>query len=86
MDTGLARSIVASSTLPRKLGSDLLRSSPVAYYYTRHAPMRMYVTNISGVTSLNGCVNVTAFDKVLGNGIVHTIDGLIVPDENHFMN
>jgi hypothetical protein len=86
MDTGQARSIVASSTLPRKLAKDLLTSSPVAYYYTKYPSMRMYVTNISGETILNGCVKVIEFDHILGNGFVHIVDGLIIPNEDHFMN
>lgn len=86
MDTGLARSIVASSTLPRRLGKDLLTSSPVSYYYTKYPSMRMYVTNISGETILNNCIKVVSFDHILGNGFVHVVDGLIVPNEDHFMN
>lgn len=86
MDDGLARQILAASTLDRKLPKNLLTSSPVAYYITRLPSMRMYITNISGVTRLNNCATVKQFDIECNNGLIHLIEGLIAPNEDHFMN
>lgn len=86
MDDGLARQIISASTIDRKIDKKLLTSSPVAYYITRLPQMRMYVTNISGKTRVNNCVNVVQFDLNFNNGMIHIIDGLIVPNLDHFMN
>lgn len=86
MDDGLARSIVSASTVNRKLGKDLVTSSPVCYLFTRNKEMRMYVTNISGVTRLNQCATVVKFNLVFDNGFIHIIDNLLIPNHDHFMN
>lgn len=86
MDDGLARQILKSSSLLRKIDKYLITSSPVAYYRTMDPTMRMYVTNISGRTQINNCVSVVKYDIVLNNGIIHLVDGLIVPSDDTFMN
>ena len=86
MDDGLARQLLDSCTLNRKIEGKLLRSSPVCYYFTRKPEMRMYVTNISSKTKVNNCVNVVSFDNMTSNGIIHVVDGLITPNYDHFLN
>lgn len=86
MDDGLARQILASSTIPKILAADLITSSPVCYYYTRNPAMRMYVTNISNRTKINNCATVVGYDIWCDNGIIHLIDNLIEPSQDHFMN
>lgn len=86
MDIGLARQILASSTLPRVIDRDLLTSSPVCYLSTRNPEMRMYVTNVSSRTVLNNCATVIRYDIKRSNGLVHLVDGLILPSNDHFMN
>lgn len=86
MDDGLARQILASSIINRKIDKKLLISSPVAYYITRLPEMRMYITNISGKTVINNCVTVLQFDNNFNNGMVHIVNGLIAPNQDHFMN
>ena len=86
MDDGLAREILASSTIPKILASDLITSSPVAYYYTRNPKMRMYVTNINSRTKINNCATIVRYDIWCNNGIIHLIDNLIEPSQDHFMN
>ena len=87
MDIGLAKQIVKASCLQACLDKKILTSSPVAYYYTLNPDMRMYVTNIGGITNLNGnCAKVVKFDMKACNGIVHVIEGFIAPNQDHFMN
>lgn len=86
MDVGLARQILNASLLNRQLDKSLITSSPVCYYTTRNPRMRMYVTNISNVTQINNCVRVVEFNNRMNNGIVHIVNNLIVPNEDHFMN
>lgn len=86
MDDGLAREILSASTLPKIIASDLLTSSPVSYFYTKNPAMRMYVTNISSRTRLNNCATVVKYNVWCTNGIIHLIDNLIEPSEDHFMN
>lgn len=88
MDDGLARQILKSCTLNRRIGKNLITSSPVSYFNTisRYPTMKMYVTNISGVTAINNCVQVVKYDILLNNGIIHLVDGLIVPNHDYYMN
>lgn len=86
MDDGLARQILNASIIDRRIGSELLKSSPCSYYYTRNPDMRMYVTNIRGNTMINNERKILEFDRCFDNGVIHLIDGLIIPNDSHFMN
>lgn len=86
MDDGLARQILNSSTMRRKIDKYLITSSPVAYYSTLDPRMRMYVTNISGVTRINNCASIVKYGLNFSNGTIHVVDNLIAPNEDHFMN
>ena len=46
----------------------------------------MYITNINRITNINNCVNVVKYDIWKENGIIHIIDNLLLPSEDHFMN
>ena len=86
MDDGLARQIFNSSIMDRKLTKDLITSSPVSYYYTKNPQMRIYATNIGGQTRLNNCATIVQYDVMCTNGLIHIINGILVPNEDHFMN
>ncbi len=86
MDIGLAKQIVKACCIQGCIDKYLLTSSPVAYYYTMNPDMRMYITNIGGVTRLNNCAKVVKYDMKTCNGMVHVIDGFIAPNMDHFMN
>lgn len=86
MDDGTARSIVKASLIQRKINKDLITSSPVAYYYTLNPEMRLYVTNISGKTQINNCLEIVKYDIKANNGLIHLVSGLIVPTMDTFMN
>lgn len=86
MDDRMAREILSASTIPKIIASDLLTSSPVCYLYTKNPKMRMYTININSRTVLNNCANVVEYDIWCTNGIIHIIDNLIQPSEDHFMN
>jgi len=80
IDQGTAKSIINFSSLQRRIGGGLLSASPASYFISNYKPLpNLLVTNISGVTQLNGCANVVKFDISLQNGIVHVIDRPLVP-------
>jgi hypothetical protein len=86
MDDGEAKDIIETSILPTIIASDLLKSSPVSYFYTKNSHMRMYVTNINDITKINNCVQVVKYDIWCNNGIIHIVSGLIQPSLDHFLN
>jgi len=86
MDDGMARHILWASSINRKIEKKYMTASPVSYFYTLNSKMRMYVTNIKGVTRINNCVSIVKYDINLANGVIHLTDGLIVPNEDHFLN
>ena len=79
MDRTTARSIINASILNHRIPSEILADSPASYFATRHKYDRLFITNINGRTYLNNCVNVIHKDWIASNGIIHVIDGLIVP-------
>jgi hypothetical protein len=86
MDDGVARQILKSSTMNRILDKKIIVSSPVAYYVTRNPKMRMYITNIGGKTRINNCCTILEYNMGLRNGMIHVVDNLVAPSEEHFMN
>jgi hypothetical protein len=86
MDDGMARQIVKASLLNRKIDKKLLTSSPVSYQFTQNPEMRLYITNISGKTRVNNCLDIVTFDIQANNGLIHLTNGLIVPSMDTFMN
>lgn len=80
MDKGIARHIVKSSTLRRKITSAILADSPASWLHTNDPPNRLFVTNLNGRTYINNTINVIHKDMEATNGIIHVIDDLIWPD------
>src|SRR3990167_2262353 len=64
IDPGMALRILAVSSLNNRIDGRLMKSSPVCNYITRdpYNSNTLYVTNISGVTELNGCIKIKEFD------------------------
>jgi uncharacterized surface protein with fasciclin (FAS1) repeats len=86
MDNGLAKQILAASTLNRKIDKDLVTSSPVSYYTTKNPRARMYITNISGKTRINECASVVGWNINMDNGMIHLVDNIITPTYNTYIN
>lgn len=86
MDDGLARQILACSTINRRIDRELITSSPVSYYVTRNPQMRMFVTNIGGVCNINNCADIVKYNIICNNGIIHIVNNLIAPNEDTFIN
>jgi hypothetical protein len=86
IDEGSAREIIFSLLILRQLGRDLITSSPVSYFYTKNPAMRMYITNINGITTVNECSKIIQFDNWCDNGIIHVLDNIFFPTDNHFLN
>lgn len=80
MDPNTAYNIVKSSILKYRLSSDILEDSPAAFFYTYDDySSRLFITNISGNTYINNNIKVIKKDILATNGIIHVIDGLIIP-------
>lgn len=80
MDDAVARHIVKSSMLDRKITSDLLEDSPSSYFITKDPPNRLFISNISGKTYINNDINVIQKDMITANGLIHVVDKLIWPE------
>lgn len=79
MSSSVARHIVKTSMIDRKIPSELLEDSPATYFVTKDPPNRLFITNISGRTYINNDINIIHKDIILGNGIIHVIDKIIWP-------
>lgn len=87
-DIGLANRILNMSTMNNVIDSNLLTSSPSSYYYTLNKEQRLYVTNDydTHTTNVNLCSKVLFFDIKCSNGMIHVLDNLLVPTDEHYIN
>ena len=79
MDSNTARAIVKSSTLKRRIPSELIEDSPATKFITTDPINKLFITNISGNTTINECINIVHKDMMSSNGIIHVVDGLLWP-------
>lgn len=79
IDTGSARRIVKSSTFNRIIPSILLKDSPATYFMTTDETTKLFVINLYGETIINNRIKFLSMDIRASNGMIHTIDTLIVP-------
>lgn len=79
MDIAVARHIVKSSMMDRKIPSEILKDVPVAYFITKDSPNKLLISNISDKTYINTDINIIDFDMEASNGIIHVTDKLIFP-------
>lgn len=79
MDSATARHIIKSSTLDRRISSDVLRDSPAAYFMPKDDMNRLFVTNMSGQTYINNETRIIKFDIIANNGLIHVVDQLMWP-------
>ena len=86
MDTGLAVRTLNASIMNRRIDKSILEASPVSYIQTRNPSARVYITNIDGVTKMNGNVQIEEFDIRASNGLIHTVNGLLTPSNDTFIN
>ena len=70
-----ARNIVKSYTLQRKIPIELLTYSKDIELSTQHPINKLYVSNVDGVTIVNGAFKLIS-EFVTGNGIVHVLHKL----------
>ena len=88
LDAGKADFIIKSTILKNKIISELLQESKASYFTTLTFE-RIFVTNVNGRTYLNNCsenfskynssTSIIHTDILCNNGIIHIIDGLILP-------
>lgn len=79
IDVGDARRIVKSSSLNRIIPSVLIEDSPATYFMTTDERTKLFITNLHGVTLINDGIRVVEKDISASNGMIHTIDNVIIP-------
>jgi len=80
MDVSLARHIVKSSMLNKKIPSELLEDSPLLIFNTNNPYNKLLITNINGETYIDNNIKIIQKDNITSNGIIHVIDNLIWPE------
>ena len=80
MDVSLARHIVKSSMLNKKIPSELLEDSPLLIFNTNNPYNKLLITNINGETYIDNNIKIIQKDIITSNGIIHVIDNLIWPE------
>lgn len=79
MDSATARHIVKSSTLDKRITSELLQDSKASYFVTKDPVNKLFISNNYDNIYINNDIQVIQKDILLSNGIIHVIDGLINP-------
>lgn len=79
MDSSTARTIIKSSTLNRKITSDILEDTRGTYIITQSTPNRLLITNNNGNTYIDKTIKIIKKDIIATNGIIHVVDKLIKP-------
>jgi len=79
MDISMARNIVRSSMLDKKITSELLEDTKVAYFFTKSKSNNLFINNMNGITYINGDIQIIQKDIITGNGIIHVTDKIIWP-------
>ena len=82
IDISMARNIVKSAMLDRKITSELLEDSKASYFFTKSKPNNLFINNINGITYINDDIRIIKKDIITDNGIIHVIDHIILP--SHF--
>ena len=79
MDSATARHIIRTSTLNRKITSDILEDSRGMYVITKSPQNRLFITNDNGTTYIDRTIKIIHKDIIATNGVIHVIDTLIKP-------
>ena len=77
-----AINIIQSSTMNKRIPSELLENNSASMYLTLSNYNKLFVTNTCGKTQINKFINVIHKDIMACNGIIHVVDYIIWP-ENH---
>jgi uncharacterized surface protein with fasciclin (FAS1) repeats len=79
MDISMARNIVKSAMLDRKITSELLEDSNSSYFFTKSKSNNLFINNMNGITYINEDIRIIQKDIITDNGIIHVIDNIILP-------
>ena len=79
LDLMTARNIVEFSCMNRRITSDLLSNSPIAYFVTRNSTNKILVETVRGQTYLNGCAKLLEANIKMNNGVIHIINNVLIP-------
>ena len=83
IDIGLAHEIINASMMNRKIDQNLLQSSPVSKFPTVNRS-RINVNTVNGVTMIQNYNKVIHWNHLATNGLIHVVDGLIIPENSSY--
>jgi uncharacterized surface protein with fasciclin (FAS1) repeats len=81
IDEGFAIKIVNFSMMDRKIEQNVLQSSPSSTFPTINRS-RIVIKTKNCVTLLQNSFKVIHWNYLASNGLIHVIDGLLIPDNN----
>ena len=81
IDNGLAGEIVNFSMMNRKIDQNILQSSPSSTFPTVDRS-RILISTVNDVTMLANCNKVIHWNYLASNGLIHVVDGLLIPDKS----
>jgi|TARA_B110000259_G_scaffold49886_1_gene58555 transforming growth factor-beta-induced protein len=79
LDRSLARHIILSTMLNRKITSDLLKISSACKFITRDPPNNLYVKYLDSEIIINDKTKIIISDIEANNGIIHVINNMLIP-------
>lgn len=79
IDKNTAVKIIKTSTLRNKIVSELLQDSPISYFVTLNTTAKLRITSTIDETIYVNDSKVIQKDIETSNGIIHVINGLLLP-------
>jgi hypothetical protein len=80
MDVSLARHIIKTSMLNKKITSELLEDSQCSIFNTNDPFNKILISNINGEIYINNTIKIIHKDIIAKNGIIHVVDDLVWPE------
>jgi len=80
MDVSLARHIIKTSMLNKKITSELLEDSQCSVFNTNDPFNKILISNINGEIYINNTIKIIHKDIIATNGIIHVVDDLVWPE------
>jgi hypothetical protein len=80
IDDSIARHIIKTVTMNRRIPGELLKDNPASIFITNDPPNKLFITNIDETTYINDYVKIIESNIMASNGIIHLTNGIIWPE------